>query len=180
MRFLSRRLGSDHEAEDVLQEFYLKAIGKAEDVQKDESIVAWLYRVLSSTLSDHFRKRERRARLESAYAREQPAHEAPADTELHAMVCECLYGLLPTLRPDYAAILWRVNLLGEPRQQGARTLGLTANNLSVRLHRARQAMKRALSRSCETCPEHGFFDCACDLPIRRLAAAAPMGTRGSS
>lgn len=173
LRFLARRLGSEHGAEDVLQEFYLKALSNAESIRKTESVVAWLYRILSSTLADHYRTRYRRARHEAAYAREQAVQTESPDADLHTLVCQCLYKLLPTLRAEYAEVLWRIDLIGEPRRKTARILGLTMNNLTVRLHRARQALKRALLLSCETCPEHGFFDCACDLPIRRLMAATP-------
>ncbi len=166
-RFLARRLGSEHDVDDVLQNFYLAAISKANAIQNDESIVAWLYRVLGSTLADHYRSRERRSRNEAAFAREQEIQTEAPDTDLHAMVCQCLYTLLPTLRPEYAELVWRVDLLAEPRKTVARHLGLKTNNLGVRLHRARRALRRALLLSCETCPEHGFLDCACDMPIRR-------------
>lgn len=168
LRFLARRLGTEQEAEDVLQDFYLKALSKAHGIRRSESVVTWLYRTLSSTLADHYRVRERRTRYEAAYAREQPGQAESPDADLHTLVCQCLYKLLPTLRAEYAEVLWRIDLIGEPRRSAARALGLTMNNLTVRLHRARQALKSALLRSCETCPEHGFFDCACDLPIRRL------------
>jgi RNA polymerase sigma-70 factor (ECF subfamily) len=171
LRFLTRRLGSVQEAEDLLQEFYLRALGKAHGIRASESVVAWLYRVLGSILADHYRSRERRGRHEAAYAREQTVQTEWRDADLHAAVCQCLYSLLPTLRPEYAALLWRIDLMGEQREQIAKNLGLTIGNLAVRLHRSRQALKRALLLSCETCPEHGFLDCACDLPARRLSAS---------
>jgi RNA polymerase sigma-70 factor (ECF subfamily) len=171
-RFLSRRLGRDDRTEDILQEFCVRALSRAGGIRKSESIVAWLYRVLRSTLVDHVRSDERRARHESAYAREQMTQTEGPDVDLHAVACRCVYLLLPALRPEYAEILRRVDLLGETRTSVAQALGLTSNNLAVRLHRARQALKRALLLSCETCPEHGFLDCGCDLPIRRLAASA--------
>lgn len=164
--FLARRLGGQHEAEDVLQDFYFRALSRAHHLRKSESVVAWLYRVLRSTLADHHRSKQRRARHEGAYAHEREGHTQALDTELHAIVCQCLYNLLPTLRPEYAELLWRIDLTGERRETVARALGLTVNNLAVRLHRARQALKRALLLSCEACPEHGFQDCACDRPVR--------------
>lgn len=40
-------------------------------------------------------------------------------------------------------------------------LGITANNATVRLRRAPQALKRQLARSCGTCSTHGCLDCSC-------------------
>lgn len=39
---------------------------------------------------------------------------------------------------------------------------MTLNNINVRLHRGRQALKLRLEEMCLTCPEHGFLDCRCD------------------
>jgi RNA polymerase sigma-70 factor (ECF subfamily) len=159
--FLTRHLGTADIAEEVLQQFYLRAVSKAFHLRKRESILAWLYRLLSTVLVDYTRREAARRRQETAYAWHQVlTREEP---ELENTVCTCLYKLLPTLKPEYADILRRVDLLDEPRQTVAAALGLTVNNVTVRLHRARQAIKRAMLLSCSTCPEHGFLHCACDL-----------------
>ena len=169
LRLLTHRLGSTETAEEVLQQFYLRAVSRASDLRQRESILTWLYRLLSTVLADYARRDATRRRQETAYAQHQALTRE--DPELESTVCTCLYRLLPTLTPEYADILRRVDLLGEPRQQVAAALGVTVNNVTVRLHRARQAIKRALLLSCTTCPEHGFLRCACDLPLRTTDAA---------
>lgn len=165
-RFLVRRLGRESDSEDVLHEFFLRALTKGYTIRKEESVVAWLYRCLASVLTDHLRRDERRTRRIAAYARETKAAFDTGDDDFRETICECLYRLLPALRPDYAELIERLDLAGEPRPQVAGKLGLTTNNLAVRLHRARRALRRALLLACTTCPVHGFLDCGCDLPIR--------------
>ena len=84
------------------------------------------------------------------------------DEELDEAICNCLYKLLPTLRPEYAEVLWRVDLQEQPRDAVAEDLGISLNNLTVRLHRGRQALKTRLEQMCLACPVHGFLDCDCD------------------
>lgn len=48
-----------------------------------------------------------------------------------------------------------------PLQKVAKALGITTNNATVRLHRARRALKRELERSCGICATHGCLDCTC-------------------
>ena len=97
------------------------------------------------------------------------------DGVLDGAVCNCLYKLLPTLKPDYAEVIWRADILGEPRDRIAASLGTTLNNVTVRIHRGRQALKKRLEEMCLTCPVHGFLDCRCDEAgrVRRQRAAAP-------
>ena len=170
LRMLTRRVGNTETAEEVLQQFYLRAVSRAFALRKRESVLAWFSRLLRTVLADYARRDATRRRQETAYAQHQALmREGP---ELESMVCTCLYALLPMLKSAYADLLRRVDLLGEPRQQVATALGVTVQNLTVRLHRARQALKRALLLWCTTCPEHGFLHCACDLPLRTPGAAA--------
>jgi RNA polymerase sigma-70 factor (ECF subfamily) len=84
------------------------------------------------------------------------------DAEVDGAVCNCLHRLLPTLKPDYADVIWRADLLGEPRDRIAASLGITLNNVTVRIHRGRKALKQRLEEMCLTCPVHGFLDCRCE------------------
>ena len=161
--FLLRRLGSREEAEEVLQRFSLRALERAADLRDVRTVRGWLGRVLASTIVDHQRRAIRKRRREVAM--EQTEVEAIAidpDPEVDRAVCDCLYKLLPTLKPDYAEIIWRADILGEPRDRIAVSLGTTLNNVTVRLHRGRQALKKRLEQICLTCPVHGFLDCRCD------------------
>lgn len=161
LRFLTRRMGTTDMVEEVLQQFHLRAIIKSSDIKKRKSVLQWLYRVLSSTLADYYRAKTVSQQVEAEYARLQPTflNEFTVDPEA---VCACCYRLIPTLRPEYAEVLQRIDLRGESRAKVAEDLGITLNLLRVRLHRARQVLKHALLASCkDCCPEHGFMNCEC-------------------
>lgn len=161
LHYLTRRVENRDVAEEVLQQFYLRAIGKASDIKKRESTLQWLYRVLSSTLVDFYRGESARRHGEAEYAHFQPTFSNELDAEPES-VCTCFYQLLPMIKPEYAEVLERIDLSGESRSKVAEDLGITLNLLRVRLHRARQALKHALLASCKACClEHGFMNCEC-------------------
>jgi hypothetical protein len=87
--------------------------------------------------------------------------------------------VLPALKPEYAEVLRRVDLAEEARETAAAALGITIGNLTVRLHRARQALRRVLELTCETCPIHGYLDCGCEY-TRRLRSVRARTTRGAA
>lgn len=160
--FLRRRLGGREEAEEVLQRFSLRALERASDLRDVRTVRGWLGRILASTIVDHQRRAIRTRRREVAM--EQTDIESLAvepDVELDGAVCNCLYKLLPTLKAEYAEVVWRADILGEPRDRIAASLGTTLNNVTVRIHRGRQALKKRLEEMCLTCPVHGFLDCRC-------------------
>lgn len=165
LKFLNRRLHSSHEAEEVLQRFMLKAIERAGDLREAKSVKGWLSRVLATTIADFQRTVIRRRSKEIGVdphelAESSHAHTQP-EVDLEQTVCNCLYRLLPTLKPVYAEVIWRADLLEEPRDEIAKSLDTTVNNVTVRLHRARRALKTRLLQMCRTCIEHGFLDCEC-------------------
>jgi len=164
LRFLVRRVGDADTAEDVLQQFSLRAVSRGSELRQSESAVAWLYRLLRTTLVDHYRSETARRRREADYARMEIPSDEERDVELESTVCACLETLLPTLKAEYADILRRVDLQETPPREVARDLGLAPNNVRVRLHRARQAIKESLLLSCRTCAEHGCLDCDCKAP----------------
>jgi RNA polymerase sigma factor (sigma-70 family) len=159
--FLQHRLRSRDDAEEVLQRFSLRALERASQLRDVRTVRGWLGRILATTIVDHQRNLNRRRRRETHVDEAEIESEA-VDAELDAAVCNCLYRLLPTLKPEYADIVWRADILGEPRDRLAASLGTSLNNVSVRLHRGRQALRKRLEEMCRTCPIHGFLDCHCE------------------
>jgi RNA polymerase sigma-70 factor (ECF subfamily) len=181
LAFLQHRLGSRDEAEEVLQHFSLRALERAKELRDVRTVRGWLGRILATTLVDHHRRATRRRRREAAI--EQTDIEnlgAEPDGEVDGAVCGCLYKLLPTLKPEYADMIWRADILGEPRDRIAATLGITLNNVTVRLHRGRQALGRRLEEMFLTCPVHGFLDCRCDEAERNRQQRADLASQRSS
>jgi RNA polymerase sigma-70 factor (ECF subfamily) len=174
--FLQRRLRKPEESEEVLQLFAVRVLEHASDLRDVRTVRGWLGRILATTIVDHQRRAIRGRRRELAMEPEtlERTSDATASApEVDGIVCDCLYKLLPTLRPDYADVIWRADILGEPRDRIAASLGTSWSNINVRLHRGRRALRRRLEETCLTCPVHGFLDCRCDEAerIRQLHAA---------
>ncbi|MDY7229885.1 RNA polymerase sigma factor [Hyalangium rubrum] len=163
LRFLERRVGSRAVAEDILQEAFIRGIGKAETLRSEESAVAWFYQTLRNALIDHARRAGAAERALTAVAAEVEKAQPP-DAELQDAVCKCVGRLASTLKPEYAEALRRVEVDGLSVTSFAEEAGITANNASVRLFRARQALKKQLEVSCGTCASHGCLDCTCGQP----------------
>jgi RNA polymerase sigma-70 factor (ECF subfamily) len=158
LAFLQARVGNRAIAQDVLQSALVKGIEKAETIRDEERVTAWFYRLLRNALVDHYRRQATQAKVHVGDGA-QPADLT--DDEMLDTVCKCVNSLVTTLKPEYAAILEWVDLGEHSLDDFARDHGITPNNAAVRLHRARQALKRQLELSCGTCVTHGCLDCTC-------------------
>lgn len=163
LRFLTRRLGNEDEADDVLHDFYVKVLTRIGDVRETEKLRAWMRRVLETSLIDYYRAQGKKRQSEKEYQHvESVSPGSDGKDDLDLIVCMCLYKLLPTIKSEYADVLWRADLVGESREHMAASLDISESNLRVRLHRARQALRRRLEETCRTCPIHGYMDCDCN------------------
>ena len=163
-RYLSRRVGDRATAEDVLQNFCIRVIQSGTELRDENSAVGWLYTVLRSVLTDHYRKEARRRGDNTRYVQDQLVlSEKSTETDHGAGLCGCISDLVPDLRPEYGEVLRRVDFNEEPREQVGADLGISQKNLRVRLHRARQAVGVLLKGHCSGCCDDGFRDCFCVL-----------------
>ena len=178
--FVSRRIQNIDEAEDILQDFYLKAIRSARTIKDPGTLKGWLAQILRRTLVDYYRRSSvRKVALQRLEVLEGSAMRIDDDAD--RAVCNCLYRILPVMPAEYSQLIWQVDLLGQPRSQVARRLSISPNNLGVRLHRARQALRDALMRFCITCPIHGFLNCACEQrPARMLGKGQASYVTGAA
>ncbi len=155
--FLSSKVGPAA-AEDILQSCYLKIIEKGPQLSNNESIVSWFYTVLRHATIDYYRRNATRDHAHDRFAADSPvSYEA----ELKANICECLPGILETLKAEYRTVLHEIDLEGRSVAEFAHSQGTTPNNASVRLHRARKAAAQRLTQVCGACAKHKCLDCTC-------------------
>ena len=162
LAFVRRRVADPELAADVLQDSLLKALRARDTIRDEESVVAWFYRILRRTIIDVYRRRAVDKRMLEEFQREPDVF---ASEEEQSVVCRCLELLLPTLKPEYAAALRQVDLAGGSPESVAKKLGITVNNLKVRLHRARNQLRTRLLETCEISATHRCLDCECDAEL---------------
>jgi len=158
--FLTARVGSREDAEEILQDAFVRGLQKAEQIRDDENAVAWFYRLLRHAVIGYYRRRAAGQKALKAQAHEAE-FDFSVDADLEKTVCECVNDLVPLLKPEFSELIQRVDLGGASVSAVADEIGISPGNARVRLHRARAALRDELERSCRTCATHGCLDCTC-------------------
>jgi RNA polymerase sigma-70 factor (ECF subfamily) len=159
LAFVQRRVGSRELAEEIVQDALVRNLDKLDTVR--DTAIGWFYRVLRNAITDHWRREAAAGRRLEAIAAEADA-TAP-DDELQRVVCKCVGELAGTLKPEYASALRRIELEGVSVKDYAEEAGISSNNAGVRVHRAREALRKQVARACGTCADHGCLDCTCKV-----------------
>lgn len=160
LAFARRRLGARGDAEDALQLALLRAARHVGDLRDIERVEAWFWRILRNTIETERRRLDREGNF-IAFVEEVPTPATPEEIA----TCACSLGVLGQLKDDYRRMLQRADLDDEPMGAIADDLGITVNNATVRLHRARRSMRDALLAHCGTASARACLDCGCaDAP----------------
>jgi RNA polymerase sigma-70 factor (ECF subfamily) len=158
LRFVRSRLSDPDAAEDILQDAILKALKAEPDIDGEDRLAAWFYRLLRNAITDAYRRRAVQSR------RSEPLgdfdHPDPGDDD-EAQICACFRSLLPALKPAYAEAIEALDLEGEAPADYARRHGISSGTVKVRRHRARRALRDQLEATCRLCAAHGCLDCDC-------------------
>ena len=158
LAFARKRLSDPELAADAVQDSLLKAIKAADQIRGEDNAKAWFYRILRRTIIDLYRRRDAHERALDKYEREI---DSSPQVDEKQIVCGCLTRLLPTLAPQYASLIEGIDLKRDAPEKVSGALGISRGNLNVRLHRARQQLKRRLEENCRICAKHGYLDCRC-------------------
>jgi RNA polymerase sigma-70 factor, ECF subfamily len=140
-------LGDDAEAEDVLQEAYVREFAHLDQFEGRSKFSTWLTRIAVHEATAR-RRRRRRMRLvdlgdEEGLCMPPISHNPEAEAsriELGALLRELIDMLPSSLR---AVVMLRL-VEGLDTDEAAECLGLTSANVKIRLHRARSLLREQI------------------------------------
>lgn len=139
-----RVLHNSHDAEDVLQATFLILVKKAGAIGKREALASWLYKVAYRIA---LRVMSRSAKAAHAFTplEDVPAADA-ADADRWHELRPLLDAALQRLPEKYRRPIVLCYLQGKTNEEAAEELGCPLGTLTSRLSRARELLRRHLSR----------------------------------
>src|SRR5215469_3240067 len=154
-----RMLGSFEEAEDAVQETFLRAWRARDSFEGGELLGAWLYRIATNTCLDAIRRSRRRVPSLSSIADVpwlQPYPDrlldevAPSDEQPDSVVVDretiglAFLAAMQVLPPRQRAVFILRDVLGWPAAQTAEQLAMSVAAANSAAQRARATMQRHL------------------------------------
>ena len=151
------------DAEDLVQETYLRAYRGFGGFKEGTNLKAWMYRILTNTFINSYRKKQREPvtvpgdDLEDWYLYDRLASgsvEASAETTvLGSLPDEDVRAALDALPEGFRMAVWLADVEGFSYKEIAEILDIPIGTVMSRLHRGRRALEKAL---WETVRERGL------------------------
>lgn len=145
--FLQSRLKNTHQAEDLLQDVFIKALVEGSQFCELNNARAWLFRVAKNQMIDF-----QRTRKEHDDVPEQVT-EVNVESAPVVNLSTCLPIALKKMNTEDQEIIQRCDLDGLNQADYAKLKGLSLPGTKSRIQRARQRLKNELKNTC-----HIIFD----------------------
>lgn len=142
--WFEKSAGSAADAEDLLQETFLRVHERIDTLVDAASMRAWLGTIARNVLRDHLRRRGTPA----AEADEELAPAAADEPNLDRVVAGWLESHLGELDPEDAEALRFVDLEGRTQRELAERQGLSLSGAKSRVQRARAKLRARLEACC--------------------------------
>jgi RNA polymerase sigma-70 factor (ECF subfamily) len=151
------------DAEDLVQEAYLRAYRGFSGFREGTNLRAWMYRILTNTFINSYRKRQREPvtvaddDIEDWYLYDKLG-EAGAEASAEASVLESIpdedvQRALEALPEQFRMAVWLADVEGFSYKEIAEIIGVPIGTVMSRLHRGRKSLQKAL---WETVRERGL------------------------
>lgn len=141
--WLRGRLGNHHDAEDMLQELFLKALHQDKKFCAIGNARAWLFEVARNALADRLRLKREQVELPDNLA-DEPDEPIPID-----MLAQCLPRALAELSGEDRDALTLCDLENMGQADYAQLRGLSLPAVKSRLQRARKRLRAHLTGACQ-------------------------------
>lgn len=140
LAYALRRVPTEADAEDVVAEAFAVAWRRVDRLPESDVARPWLLAIARRIVANQRRGSARRFRLGLRIRAEAPWSSTPPDVETPATEA------LARLRPDDQELLRLLAWDGLSQAEAGIVLGISANAVAIRLHRARRRFADELSR----------------------------------
>jgi RNA polymerase sigma-70 factor (ECF subfamily) len=172
LNFISARIQDPQEAEDILQEVFLRIHTGLESIQNAAKVEGWIFRITRNVIIDRYRMGRPLAELTDGLE-EPPPDEPDPGSELSGSI----RNMVNSLPEPYRAAVLRIDLEAMPQAEFARREEISLSGAKSRVQRGRRLIRAMLQECC-----HFEFDrygrvidywrhcCCC---VRRAAGGIP-------
>ncbi|APT83210.1 sigma-70 family RNA polymerase sigma factor [Corynebacterium ammoniagenes] len=150
-----RMTRNPQDAEDLVQETYLKAFNAFDSFKQGTNLKAWLYRIMTNTYINSYRKAKRSPTESSAddltdfqlyttSGHDSTGLESAEVAALKSMPNQTVSDAMNDLPEDYRMVVYYADVVGLAYKEIAEIMDTPLGTVMSRLHRGRKLLRKAL------------------------------------
>ena len=142
--FIGARVGDSADADDILQNVFVKIHTHIHTLRKQDRLATWVYQITRNAIIDSYRARHPHQSMPADLG----AWDAPQESDPATQIGEYLRILVNGLAPKYRTAIILAEYNGLTSEELGRRLGLSVSGAKSRLQRARSQLRKQLLDCC--------------------------------
>jgi len=144
-QFILKHVPGEQNAEDILQEVFLKIHTRIDTLRNEEKLQSWLYQIARNSIADYYREHKATVELsEALFLPEEPV----VDDDVVKDLLPGVKAMVDNLPDEYREALILTEYEGLTQRELAERLGLSLSGAKSRVQRAREKLKAMLLDCC--------------------------------
>lgn len=144
-QFILKRIPDEHNAEDILQEVFLKIHARIDTLRDEEKLQSWMYQIARNVIADYYRQHKATVALSEALLLPE---EPVVDDDVVKDLLPGVRTMVNSLPDEYRQALLLTEYEGLTQRELAERLGLSLSGAKSRVQRAREKLKAMLLDCC--------------------------------
>lgn len=144
-QFILKRIPDEHNAEDILQEVFLKVHARIDTLRDEEKLQSWMYQIARNVIADYYRQHKATVALSEALLLPE---EPVVDDDVVKDLLPGVRTMVDSLPDESRQALLLTEYEGLTQRELAERLGLSLSGAKSRVQRAREKLKAMLLDCC--------------------------------
>ncbi len=145
--FIKKRIANEADADDILQEVFMKIHNNINDLSDDHKIHAWVYRITRNAIVDYYRRHDKS--IELSELSEEITMEPDEDITSNMEIAACLKSMIESLPEKYKEAVLLTEFQNLTQKELSDRMGLSLSGAKSRVQRGRRKLKEMLLGCCQ-------------------------------
>ncbi|MBI4858202.1 MAG: RNA polymerase sigma factor SigZ [Acetobacterium woodii] len=144
--YIKKRVDNEEDAEDILQEVFIKINNNLKNLEDEKKIHAWIYTIARNAITDYYRKNSKRPQLTELD--ENISDNSPVELTANLEIAACLKGMINNLPEKYKETILLSEFEKLSQKEMSEKLGMSISGVKSRVQRGRKMLKEMLLGCC--------------------------------
>jgi len=145
--YIKKRVDNEEDAEDILQEVFIKINNNLKNLEDEKKIHAWIYTIARNAITDYYRKNSKRPQL--IELDENISDNSPVELTANLEIAACLKGMINNLPEKYKEAILLSEFEKLSQKEMSEKLGMSISGVKSRVQRGRKMLKEMLLGCCQ-------------------------------
>jgi RNA polymerase sigma-70 factor (ECF subfamily) len=145
--YIKKRVANEEDAEDILQEVFIKINNNLKNLEDEKKIHAWIYTITRNTIIDYYRKNSKMPEL--AELDENVSDNNLVELNANLEIAACLKGMINNLPEKYKEAILLSEFEKLSQKEMSEKIGISISGVKSRVQRGRKMLKEMLLGCCQ-------------------------------